>query len=173
MSRLGWTVSAVFTIAACKPESARRADRAAKDVVEQREDVVEATKRSASVEEVLEEAGELVQAANAFEWQRSRRIMELRMEHDLTASQAGVIGVLARDLPITDAARGEINEKLSRLHSRLDEATNLIEGLARVGVDTWEQRDDAATEAMKRLRAARKDAWEALDDAPQIDRSAS
>ena len=176
---LGLGALVLMQIIACKPESARRADRAAKDLVEKRNDLVEAAKQlpdkplAEGAQAVLAEAGELAQAAHDFEHQKSRRIATLVIARDLTATQSALIGVLARDTPITDAARGDVNEKLTRLQTRLDEASNLIEGLANVTIDAWEERNTAATDAMKRLDDARADAWEALEEAPHIDPNAS
>jgi hypothetical protein len=176
MTRL---LAIAILLVACKPESARRADRAAEDVVEQRKDVVEAAKKlpdkplAEGARELFAETGELTKAARKFELQKSRRLAMLQQTHDLAALQTGVIGVLARDLQITDAARGDINEKLTRFQMRLDETANLIEGLFSVEIDVWEQRDSEVTDAMKRLEDARKAAWDAVEDAPHIDRSAS
>ena len=170
---------ALLAVVACKPESARRSDRAAKDLVEEREELVKAARELPDgdvvkgTKAVLEEAGDLARAADRFERQKSRRLAALQLSHDLAASQTGLISVLARDMPITDAARGEINGKLTRLQMRLDEATNLIEGLMRVQLDGWEARNTDVTDAMKRLEDARKDAWDALEDAPKTDRSES
>ncbi len=164
--------------AACKPESARRADRAADEVIEQREQVIEAARKlpekplAEGATELFEQAGELTEAARKFDRQKSRRLATLQQMHDLTAMHTGVIGVLARDMEITDAARAELNEKLTQLTLRLDETADLIEGLSSVEIDAWEERDTAVTDAMTRLEDARKSAWQALDDA-HIDRSAS
>ena len=169
---------ALLVTAACKPESARRADRAADEVLAERKDVVEAAKKlpdkplAEGATELFEEAGELSQAAREFDRQKSRRLALLLQTHDLTSTQTGVISVLARDMQITDAARSEINEKLTRLQRRLDETANLIEGLSSVQIDAWEERDIAVTDAMKRLEDARKSAWDAVDDAPHIRSSA-
>jgi hypothetical protein len=165
-------------VTACKPESARRADRAAKDVVEQREELAEAARKLPDkgiegTREVIEEAGELAKAVRELERQKSRRLVALHAAYDICATRAGVVAVLARDLPITDAARGEINEKLTRLDARLLEAADMIDGLGRVQIDEWEEQDDAVTGAMDRLEDAAADAWEALEDAPRIDPAAS
>lgn len=170
----GVVVAAVFAATACKPESARRADRAAKDVVEQRDDLVKAAKNIADEpEQVLAEVGQLAAAAEKFDKLKQARLAALRGQHSVIASQTLLIGTMARELPITDAARGDINEKLTRFQARLDEAQNLIEGLSRTMIDDWEQLDTAATDAMQRLDDARKAAWESLEDAPHIDHSAS
>jgi len=169
---------AVLGLAACKPESARRADRAAKEVVEQRDDVVEAARKIPdqpveATKAVLAEAGELVKAAHEFEHQKSRRLAALGFQLDTTGIRASLVAMLARDMPITDAARGEINEKLTRLDARLAEATNVIEGLSKVHIDGWHALDSEATEAMKRLADAANAAWDALEDAPHIAPGAS
>jgi hypothetical protein len=176
---LGLGALVLAQVIACKPESARRADRAAKDLVEKRVELVAAAKKlpdtplAEGAKAVLVEAGELARAAYEFEQQKSRRIAALFMARDLTATHAALIGVLARDSPITDAGRGEVNEKLTRLLRRLDETSNMIEGLEHVTIDAWEDRNAAATDAMKRLDDARTDAWEALEEAPHIDPNAS
>jgi hypothetical protein len=76
-------------------------------------------------------------------------------------------------MQITDAARGKLNEKLTRLQTRLDETANLLEGLATVNIDAWEECNSAVTDAMKRLDDSREDTWESLEDAPHIDPNAS
>lgn len=181
MTRLALSAALVAALfaSACKPESARRADRAARDLIEERDDVVKAAKQIGDKPlgevsaNIAAETGKLARAAHEFEKQKSRRLAALHAILDVDASQAGIIGVLARDMPITDAARGDVNDKLTRFHMRLDEVQNLIEGLTTVAVDNWEQRNGECTDAMKRLANARSDAWEALEDAPQLDRSAS
>lgn len=172
LSLIAFVVAAASAATACKPESARRADRAAKDVAEKREKLVEAAKE-AKPAEVLAEAAELAKAAHKFELQKSRRLATLNASQDLYSTQAGVIGVLARDMKITDAARGAINLKLTSLQTSLDETANLIEGLTKVSIDTWETRNAAVTDAMERLDDSRQQTWGALEVAPLIDPNAS
>lgn len=165
-------VAAMVAATACKPESARRADRAAKDVVEQRQALLKAAK-AAKPEAVLAETGDLMRAAREFERQKSRRLAKLHATHDLVLSQDGILMVLASDMMITDAARSEINAKLTKLAAAVEETANLIDGLAHVPIDTWSERDEAVIGAMKRLEDSRSDAWDAVESAPQIDPSAS
>ncbi len=172
LSLIAAVVAAAFAATACKPESARRADNAAKAVVEKREQLLEAA-RNAKPDEVIQEAGELAKAAQQFERQKSRRLATLQATQDLYSTQAGLIGVLSRDMKITDAARAAINEKLTRLQALLVETTNMIEGLTTVNIDTWEARNTAVTDAMQRLDDSRKNTWGALEDAPHIDPNAS
>jgi hypothetical protein len=178
-----WFAAAVATLivsAACKPESARRADRAAKETLARREQLHAAAARLGtssdvvgSAANVLHETGELARAAHEFELRRAARITALRAQLRVIASQPPLIGTMAAHLPLTDAARAAINDKLVRLESRVDEATNLIEGLENVYIDAWEQRDSEVTGAMQHLDDARKDAWHALERAPHITRSSS
>lgn len=164
-------VAAVFAAAACKPESAQRADRAARDVKAEQVDVIQAARAGSA--NLLRETGELSEAAQRFETQRAARIDALRAQYAVIASQPAMIGTMARELPITDGARGDINDKLHRLQMRLDEMQNLIEGLVRVPVDSWEQRDGDATTAMERLDDARREAWHSLEQAPHIGHNGS
>lgn len=171
--------------AACKPETSRRASKAADEVMDQREDVLrkaEALEREANETkpelvkksvDVLEEAAELTAAQQEFERRKTVRIQAVRAQHEVIATQPMLIATMSKSFRITDAARAEINEKLSVFQMRLDEAANLIQGLHNANADVWEERDDQARDAMKRLEDAREDAWDALDDAPTVDRSAS
>jgi hypothetical protein len=172
LSLIAAAVAAAFAATVCKPESGRRADRAAKEVVEQRDDLLDVVEQD-QPDEVLAEAGKLAKVAHQFEVQKSRRLAALQTSYDLCVTQRGLIAVLARDMQITDAARGKLNEKLTRLQTRLDETANLLEGLATVNIDAWEERNSAVTDAMKRLDDSREDTWESLEDAPHIDPNAS
>ena len=183
MIRLELVTAVVATLvfsAACKPESARRADHAAKETLAEREDLHEAAARLGespdvvdNATKVLHETGELVRAAQEFERRRAGRISALRAQFRVIASQPQMIGTMAAHLPLTDVARAAVNMKLVLLRGRLEEATNLIEGLEKVELDAWEQRDSEATEAMQRLDDARRDAWRTLERAPHIARSSS
>lgn len=179
MMRLCGLALLAAALLGCKPESARRADRAADRVVDEREDVVEAAKKlpekplAEGASELIEETGELSRAARRFEYHKSRRLMTLQSTHDLAATQTGIISVLARDMQLTDAARGDINEKLTRFQMRLDETANMIEGLRNVDIDAWETRNTDVTDAMRRLEDARKGTWDALEEAPRPARGAS
>jgi hypothetical protein len=161
----------VIAFAGCKPETARKADRAAEDVLEQRADLKKAAQ--GEPHQVAVESKELSAAAQRFTETKRIRIAALRGEHSVIATQIKLISTLAEHSPITDAGRADINNKLSAFQLRLDEAKNQIEGLAGAAVDTWEQRDDAVRDAMSALESARKAAWRALDDAPRIRPNAS
>ena len=182
MNRLGLAAVVVTLVAstACKPESARRADHAAKQTLAQRAELQAAAARIGegsdiveSTSKVLHEAGELAQAAQEFETRRTARISALRAQLDVIASQPKMIGTMAKSLPLSDAGRSEVNAKLTQLHGQLDETSNMIDGLQQVEVDAWEQRDSEMTAAMQRLDDARKAAWRALQRAPRTTRSSS
>ena len=162
----------VIAFAGCKPETARKADRAADDVREQRKEL-SAAAESEQPAKVVVEVEELSEAERLFTERKRIRIAALRGEHSVISTQAMLISTLAEYFPLTDAGRADINNKLTAFHRRLDEARNQIEGLGRTGADVWTQRDDAVREAMNALETARKDAWRALEDAPRIDPNAS
>jgi chromosome segregation ATPase len=159
----------VIAFAGCKPESARKADRAAKDVIEQRADL----KKAEQPDQVAVERKELSAAAQQFTESKRIRIAALRGEHSVIATQIRLISTLTEYSRITDGGRADINNKLSAFQMRLDEAKNQIEGLAGAAADAWEQRDDAVRDAMDALESARKAAWRSLDDAPRIHPNAS
>ncbi|HEY5924873.1 MAG TPA: hypothetical protein VIV11_24500 [Kofleriaceae bacterium] len=161
----------VVAFAACKPESARQAERAAEDVLEQRADLKEAAQ--AEPTKVAAESKELSAAAQKFTEKKRIRIAALRGEHSVIATQVKLISTMSEYFPITDAGRADINNKLSAFQVKLDEATNQIEGLAGAAADRFGERDDAVQDAMDALETARKSAWRALQDAPRIHPDAS
>lgn len=180
MIRALCVAAALVAAAGCRPESSRKAAVAADDVATERADLEAAARKLpdhpdkvAATRQVLVEAGELAEAGKKFHRAKSKRIAVLRSTHDVVATQSGLISTLSRELPITDAARGDINEKLMRFQTRLDEAANMIEGLEKTDVDAWTDLDANMNEVMQRLDDARSDAWKALVDAPRTARGAS
>jgi hypothetical protein len=79
--------------------------------------------------------------------------------------------MIAQALPLTEAGRTGIDEKLQIFQMRLDETINLIGRLDRATAEQYAEADDEVSAAMKRLEEARLAAWKALDDAPRNDRS--
>lgn len=169
MTRAWLAIAIVF--AGCKPESARQADRAADNVIEQRKDLKKAVQTEPT--EVPAESKQLSRAAAQFIEKRRIRIAALRGEHSVIGTQLALISTLAEHSPITDAGRADINNKLSTFQMQFDIAGNHIEGLAGADVDVWNQRDDAVRDAMDALESARAEAWQALEDAPRIRPNAS
>jgi hypothetical protein len=169
MIKVVLAIAVVF--AGCKPETARKAERAAKDVVEQRQDLKEATQSDPT--KVAAESKELSEAATLFVERKRIRIAALRGEHSVIATQLKLISTLSEYFPLTDAGRADINNKLSQFQMRLDEASNHIEGLDGAPADHWIERDDAVREVMEKLDGAREAAWRALQDAPRVHRTAS
>lgn len=167
----------LFATSACKPDSARKADRAAEAVTRQRTQLERELDADKPVTEkaadVLEHAGRLVQADAEFRRRRDLRVDILRGQHSVIATQSLLIAAMAESFPLTDGGRADVNEKLTTFQSVLDETENLIEGLRRADASTWQELDDQATDAMKRLDDARSAAWGALDDAPKAARTAS
>jgi hypothetical protein len=171
--RLAALIGLLLAAPACKPESARRADRAAKELAEAREKVRDEGPGLAKPERVVNEAGKLAKAEAEFRKGKTLRIQVLRAEHSVIATQPLQIGTMAKSFTLTDAGRAEVNEKLTTFTSTLTETANLLDGLERVDADAWTERQDAATEAMTRLDDARSAAWHALDDALKAARNAT
>ncbi len=174
VSRLVLLLS-LFASSACKPESARRADKAAEQVTEAREELtrehVELGTEGAN--DLVARTGELAAATRTFEQRKKLRIEIVRTEHEVIATQPMLIGAMATNFPLTDVGRADVNEKLTTFHSRLEEAANTIQGLQSSDAATWIERNEDVIEAMKRLENARAAAWEALDDAPKAQRTRS
>jgi hypothetical protein len=167
--RFALAIAVVF--AGCKPETGRKAERAAKDVVEQREDLEAATRQTP--EKLAAEAEELSQATKLFIERKRIRIAALRGEHSVVGTQIRLISTMAEYFPLTDAGRADINNKLTTFQRELDEAKNHIDGLERLGPDEWTTRDDAVQDAMDELDNVRRAAWRALEDAPRVHPDAS
>lgn len=174
---LAAVVAVLFATPACKPDSARKADRAAEAVTNQRaqlERELDADKPvTTKAADVLEHAGRLAQADAEFRRQRDLRVDILRGRHSVYATQSLLIASMAESFPLTDDGRADVNEKLTTFHSILDETEDLIEGLHRADASTFPKLDEQATDAMKRLDDARSAAWDALEDAPKAARTAS
>lgn len=167
-----WVALAIAVgFAGCKPDTARKADRAAENLLEQRADLKEAVK--AQPDQVATESKELSDAVQLFAERKRIRIAALRGEHSVIATQLRLISTLTEYSQLTDAGRADINNKLSMFQRRLDEASNHIEGLSGASAEVWRERDDAVREVMTTLESARRAAWKALDDAPRIHPNAS
>lgn len=138
-----------------------------KDLADKKVDEVEKSK------DVVKKAGEAGNANADFEAKRDIRVRTLRAQLAVIATQPKVISTLAANFPITDAGRSDVNEKLTKFQMRLDEASNLVQGLQTVDASTFKDRDDAINDAMDKLDDARKDAWKALKDAPKAENPSS
>ena len=165
------SLAIVIAFAGCKSETARRADRAADEVVEQREDVVKAA--TAKPDKLTVEAKELTQAEREFAERKRIRIAALRGEHSVIATQVDLIATMAKHFPLTDAGRAGVSDRLTKFQQRLVEARDHIDGLAGTDAAAWEQADDKVREVMDALDDARALAWEALHEAPRTDPNAS
>lgn len=163
----------LVAIAACKPESARKADRAAEQLAEARKRVLDEGPALATPRVAVTEAGRLAKAEQEFRSGRTLRIQVLHGEHSVTATQSLVVGAMAGSFALTDAARAEVNAKLTVFKNTLAETANLIEGLERVDANAWLERHDAVVEGMTRLDDVRRATWRALDDALKASRNAT
>lgn len=150
-------------------ETAEEAGEAARDNANLAADTVDDVKDES--EDLLESSVEARDAQKEFEYQRLVRVQTLRAIHSIAATQPGVISALASSLPLVDADRAKLNEKLVLVQMRLDESANLIQGLEGVDANNWEPRERDVANAMNRLEDAREDAWEALDDADHLDQT--
>lgn len=147
----------LFSAIGCKPESARRSDSAAKQVVEKRKHLA-----------VGMEVAALVEAEHAFLTRRKSRVTILRGQHSVVASQTSLISLLAQGFPITEASRADINVKLHAFQMQLDKTANDIEQLERVDAKAWQARDEAMIAEMDSLDELRRAAWHSLAAAPLV-----
>lgn len=155
----------LFSAIGCKPESARKADVSAKQVVEKRKSI---GRTIVQPDKFAKETAELAAAERAFLTRRKARVQILRGQHSVIASQTSLISLLAQGFPISEPSRVDINAKLHAFQMALDQTANQIEQLQRVNAETWESRDEAMIEAMDNLDEARRAAWHSLDEAPLV-----
>jgi hypothetical protein len=167
--RFALAIAVVF--AGCKSETGRKAERAAKDVLVQREHVEQAAREGGT--NVAAEAQELSRAARLFVERKRIRIAALRGEHSVIGTQAQLISTMAEYFPLTDAGRADIHDKLTRFQAKLEETADYIDGLDGAGAEDWKERDDAVQDAIDELDDARRAAWRALTDAPRVHPAAS
>jgi hypothetical protein len=174
----GALCAATATGAGCKPDAAKRADRAAHHLVNQDEHLRTAQTQldegeSADRVKVAEHEDDVSRAADEFAVRRNTRIERLRGEHAGIATQSGILQTLVDALPLSDEGRSQASERLTVFQMRLDDTAHAIEALQTVPASEFTDRDDAISKAMSRLEDARKAAWKALTDAPRIDQTSS
>src|SRR4051794_28501042 len=102
----------LFSAIGCKPESARRADQSAKQLVEKRK----------SIGMAVYEPQKLVQLADAerdFVSRRQSRVDILSGQHAVIASQPTLISLLAQGFSISEASRANVNAKLQMFQMAL------------------------------------------------------
>lgn len=148
-------------------ETVDESHEVAENARDNREDVREKAADSAKAvideqRDVAEQAMDVKHAQFDFGYARLTRVGTLRAIYGVAQAQPQLINAFAHDVELNAPERSLINEKLSILNTRLDEAGNQIESLAKVPAETWEQRHDDANKAMDRLEEARDDAWDAL-----------
>jgi hypothetical protein len=165
-----------LVVAACRGDSASRADRAAGKVVDKTSDLQDLQQRrlqnaAGDIKEVAKRARDVTEAHADFAESRLTRLDVLRVQHQIIASLPPLLGGLASIAPLTETGRADVNEKLQVLQMRLDETGNQIQELSQTDADGFRAKDDAVSGAMKRLEEARDAAFKALDDAPRVDRS--
>jgi len=118
--------------------------------------------------EVASAAQDVATAEGNFDVRRHYRVSQLRLSHNVVASQPMLINAITAATPLTDKARGDVAEKMQVFQMRIDEAGNAIESLEATDEKSFEDRNDTAAKAMGRLEDAREDAWEALNDGDRI-----
>jgi len=178
MSKLLYLAAALglAVVPACKSNTRHNADKAAdraQDKTDKLDDRVADQAKAIDKEtnETTKKATETAEAHNDFESRRHDRVLQLRFERDVIASQPTVMTTIASALALTEVGRADIDEKIRVMQMRVDEAGNVLNELATVGVDGFKAKDDLAADVMKRLDDARKDAWKAIDKAPRTDHS--
>ena len=92
MTRASTLAALLVAIAACKPESARKADFAAEELAEARKRIRDEDTAPATPPAAVTEAGRLANADQAFRSRRTLRIQVLRGEHSVIATQSIVVG---------------------------------------------------------------------------------
>src|SRR5258705_5577017 len=106
-----------IAFAGCKPETARQADRAADNVLQQRTDVKRVAR--AAPTQLAAATRQLSAAEQQFIEKKRIRIAASRGEHSVIGTQFNLIGLFAEHAEITDASRADINNKLTAFHIKL------------------------------------------------------
>jgi hypothetical protein len=170
LTRILTTLALVAAPAACKSETARRADKAADHAADKtqamNDQAMEESKTVTDESAKTEEKGaDVVKAKAAFESERDTRVQTLEQQRDLAASQVTIINALATGLPLAPDSKASVDDKVSTLQSKLDDAGNAIQDLKTSTADDFKAKEDHANDTMKSLDDARGSAWQALNDA--------
>ncbi|HEY1552539.1 MAG TPA: hypothetical protein VGG28_32145 [Kofleriaceae bacterium] len=169
MKKLSMLVLALGLAAGCH-KGDRASDKAADDVVAKQnalnKSVDDNTKK---LDDTRDKAAALHDATTAFNDRKEIRLIGLHAEAGMIAPQGDMISSLSAQLPLTDDARKNLDDKVVTLESRMGDANAKIGDLQTATPDQWKDRDDAAAEAMKNLESARDDAWKAFKKAKRTD----
>lgn len=157
----------VLALAACSSHGDRASDQAADSVVAKEHALAKASD-SAKVDQT---SADLARAEQAFAMRKDVRIIGLRTEQSIIAPQGEMISSLAAQLPLTDAARNDIDAKIEALAHCADDAKQKTADLEAATAEQWKSRDDATGVAMKQLETARDAAWKAFKQAKRTDRA--
>jgi hypothetical protein len=155
----------MLALVACSSHGDRASDQAADSVVAKEHALAKASDPA----KVDQTSAELARAEQAFEMRKDVRIIGLRTEQSIIEPQGEMISSLAAQLPLTAAARGDIDAKVEALAHRVDDAKQKTADLESSSAEQWKSRDDATGLAMKQLETARDAAWKAFKQAKRTD----
>ncbi|MBA3502508.1 MAG: hypothetical protein M4D80_20680 [Myxococcota bacterium] len=119
---------------------------------------------AAQVKDVSREAGALAEAEQDFEHLRALRIVSLRAERSVAASQPLLIESIANEKRLSPQRRVRLDENLVIFRHRLAHTQQAIEALQYVKAAEWEDRDDEVGRAMAGMFIARDASWSSIDD---------
>lgn len=166
MLKCSYLVLALCLAAGCHSGD-RPSDRAADDVVAKRNDLDKLVDKNAKRADDTRAA--LDHATAVFGDRKEIRLIGLRSEQSMIAPQGEMISSLASQMPLTDDARKNLEQKVDALAQRAGESSAKITDLQNATPDEWTARDEAAAAAMKHLESARDDAWHAFKKAKRTD----
>jgi hypothetical protein len=155
----------IVALAACSSHGDHASDQAADSVVAKEHALAKASDPA----KVDQTSAELARANDAFEMRKDVRMIGLRTEQSIIAPQGDMISSLAAQLPLTDAARNDIDAKVEALAHSVDDAKQKTADLESATVEQWKSRDNATGVAMKQLETARDAAWKAFKQAKRTD----
>jgi chromosome segregation ATPase len=173
MKKLSCLVLALGLAAGCH-KGDRASDQAADEVVSKQKDLNKAVEDNTQrLDDTRGKAAALHDATTAFKDRKEIRLIGLHAEAGMITPQGDMISSLAAQLPLTNDARKNLDDKVATLEARMGDANAKIGDLQTATPDQWKDRDDAAAEAMKNLESARDDAWKAFKNAKRTDGHAS
>jgi chromosome segregation ATPase len=169
MKKLSCLVLALGLAAGCH-KGDRASDKAADEVVAKQKDLDKSVEdNTKKLDDTRDKAAALHDATTAFNDRKEIRLIGLHAEAGVITPQGDMISSLAAQLPLTQDARKNLDDKVATLEARMGDANAKIGDLQTATPDQWKDRDNAAAEAMKNLESARDDAWKAFKNAKRTD----
>jgi hypothetical protein len=101
----------------------------------------------------------------ANETDRGNHLAALRARQSTADAQAKMISAMSSSMLGADPARKNVDDRVTELRARLDDAKRAIDTLAVAGTTEWQKADQIANDSLKMVGDSLQSAWTTLDDA--------